>query len=152
MKTLPLFALTLALSAPAAFANDHLTKIAGHARDLATDYRKMSDTLKDKNFAPVELKQELQEAESTLTQVRTLLAEYTATNPQFSGVQLKDWKLTQDLVTLLELFHDRKNELLEESNAQKKRGEIRAHSQGLLNRANMLEAAALRLTGANSGS
>jgi hypothetical protein len=152
MKTLPLFALTLALTAPAAFANDPLTQIAGQARELAADYRKMSDTLKNKNFAPAELKQELQESEAALTQIRTLLAEFSSTHPQFTTAQRKDWKLTQDLVALLGIFHDRKNELLEESNAQKKRGEIRAHTQGLVTRATMLEAAVLRLTGANAGS
>lgn len=152
MKTLPLFALTLALTAPAAFASDHLTQIAGHARELAADYRKMSDTLKNKNFAPAELKQELQESEAALTQIRALLADFSATSPQFNAAQHKDWQMTQDLVTLLGIFHERKNELLDESNAQKKRAQIRAHSQGLVHRANMLEATVLRLTSANSGS
>ncbi len=150
MKNVRQLALTLALTASAAFANDHLTKIADHARNLATDYRRMADTLKNKDFAPHELKQELQEAEAALSNVKTLLAEYSATGPNLNAAQQKDWQLTQDLVTLLDIFHGSKTELLSEANAQKKRSDIRAHALGLLTRATMLEATVKRLPGTKS--
>lgn len=152
MKDVALFTFVMTLTAQAVFASDHLSKIAAHARDLATDYSKMSVTLKNKNFAPAELKQELQDAEATLAQVRALVAEYGATTPQLNAAQLKDWKLTQDLVALLGIFHNSKIELLDLANAQKKRGELRSQSQALKTRAKMLEAAVLRLSGANTGS
>ncbi len=150
MKTLSSIALTLALTASAAFANDHLTQIAGHARELAADYGKMTQTLKNKNFAPAELQQELQAADSDLGTIKTLMAEYAATEPKLNAAQAKDWKLTQDLVVLLDVFQTVKSELLAGDSPTSKRKEIQAHSQGLVTRAKMLEKTAMRLAGSGS--
>jgi hypothetical protein len=140
-------ALTLTLSASAALANDHLNQIATHARGLAEDYRKMTVTLKDKNFPASDLKQELQEADAELDKVKGLLSEFTATNPSFSGTQQKDWKMVQDLVKLLEIFQDRKTELLSGDNPHKQRKSIQAEAEALVTRASLLQQAALRLAG-----
>jgi hypothetical protein len=150
MNKLNTLALTLALTASAAFANDHLTQVAAHARGLAEDYRKMTITLKDKTFAPAELQKELQAADSDLGKIKTLLAEYAATGPKWNAAQAKDWQLTQDLVVLLDIFHTRKSDLLTGDNPSKKRKEIRTEAQGLMTRATLLEQAAKRL--ASSGS
>lgn len=150
MKTIRTLALTLAFTASAAFANDHLTQIAGHARELAQDYGKMTQTLKNKNFAPQELLQQVQAVDADVAKIKTLLGEFAATNPEFSALQAKDWKLTQDLVVLLDVFHNRKTELLSGTNAQQDRKKILAESQAVVTRATMLEKAALRLAGSGS--
>ena len=147
MKHVLTLALTLTLSASAALANDHLNQIASHARGLAEDYRKMTVTLKDKKFPAADLKQELQEADAQLDKVKGLLSEFSATNPNFSGVQQKDWQMVQDLVKLLEVFQDRKVELLSGDNPHKQRKNIRNHAEALVTRASLLEQAALRLAG-----
>ena len=148
MKHVLTLALTLTLSASAALANDHLNQIASHARGLAEDYRKMTVTLKDKKFPAGDLKQELQEADTELEKVKGLLSEFSATNPNFSGVQQqKDWQMVQDLVKLLEIFQDRKVELLSGDNPHKQRKSIRDHAAALVTRASLLEQAALRLAG-----
>lgn len=147
MKHVLTLALTLTLSASAALANDHLNQIASHARGLADDYRKMTVTLKNKNFPVADLKQELQEADAALDKVNGLLTEYSASNPSFNAAQQKDWKLVQDLVKLLEVFQDGKTELLSGDNPHKQRSKIQRHAEALVTRASLLEQAALRLAG-----
>jgi hypothetical protein len=150
MNKITTLALSLALSASAAFANDQLVQVAAHARDLAEDYRKMSVTLKDKNFAPADLQQELQAADTDLGKIKTLLADYAASSPKWNDAQLKDWKRAQDLVVLLDVFHTRKADLLTGDNPIKKRKQIRLEAQSLETRATMLEQAAKRLAGSGS--
>ena len=80
--------------------------------------------------------------------VKGLLSEFSATNPNFSGMQQqKDWQMVQDLVKLLEIFQDRKVELLSGDNPHKQRKSIRDHAEALVTRASLLEQAALRLAG-----
>jgi len=150
MKTMHNLALAVALTASAAFADNQLSQVAAHARDLAEDYRKMTVTLKDKNFAPAELQKELEAADSDLGTIKTLLAEYAATDPKWSASQAKDWKLTQDLVAVLDIFQTRKSDLLAGDNPTKKRKEIQSEAQGLLTRATLLEQTAKRLAGGGS--
>jgi hypothetical protein len=153
MRNVTMLVVSLACSASMALANDPLTQIAQHARELASDYRKMTVTLKDKNFATQDLQEELREADVALAKVKELLAEHAATNPAYLGSKQKDWKLTQDLVTLLNIFQSRKAELLAGDNPHKKRNTIRDEAQGLVTRATMLEKAALRLAAPeNTGS
>jgi ABC-type transporter Mla subunit MlaD len=147
MKNITSLAMMLALSASAAFASDHLNQIANHARELATDYRKMTVTLKDKNFAAHELRQELKDADEALAQVKELVGQYEATQPNLNAAQQKEWKKLQDLVALLAIFQDRKNELLSDSNPQKQRKSAQAEAQALVTRATMLEQTARRLAG-----
>jgi seryl-tRNA synthetase len=145
MKNLMTLALTLTLTASAALAGDHMSQIANHARDLATDYRKMTVTLKDKRFPTQDLQQEMKEADVALAKVKELVAEYAAMNPNLSAAQQKDWKMVQDLVTLLTVFQDRKTELLAGDNPHKKRGVIQGEALALVTRATLLEQTALRL-------
>jgi hypothetical protein len=147
MKNVMTLALTLAISASAAFANDHLSQIASHARDLASDYRKMTVTLKNKNFPAADLRQELQDAEAEVSKLKALVDEYGATSPNLNDIQQKDWKQVQNLVKLLEVFQDRKSELLAGDNPHKQRNKIHAEAQALVTRATLLEQAALRLAG-----
>jgi hypothetical protein len=147
MKHLMTLAMTLTMTASAAWADDHMNQIANHARDLATDYRKMTVTLKDKKFPPQDLQQELKEADAALAKVKDLVADYAATNPSLNAVQQKDWKMVQDLVALLTLFQNRKAELLAGDNPHKKRGVIQGEALGLVTRATLLEQTALRLAG-----
>lgn len=145
MKTINTLALTLALTASVAFANDHMTQIAAEARELASDYKKMTVTLKDKNFPERELQEELKAAEAELEKIRGHMREFSAAAPTLTPAQMKDWKLAQDLVELLDLFHGRKAVLLENDNPHKKRSELRAEAQALVTRAVMLADAAGRL-------
>jgi len=145
MNTMKNLALTLAFTASAAFANDHVTQAATQARELAADYRKMTLTLKDKNFATQELQQELKEADDALAKIKTLLADYGATNPQLNAAQQKEWKRAQDLMALLEVFHGRKANLLEGDNPHKRRTAILQEAQALVTRADLLEKAVQRL-------
>lgn len=145
MKTLQYLAMTVTLTASSAFASEHLNQVASHAREMAADYKKMTETLKNKNFPVAELRQEIQDAEEALEKVKTLLAEFQSAHPSVAAAQSKDWKLTQDLVTLLGIFHDRKAELLSGDNPHQKRSSIRNEAQGLVTRATMLEQAVMRL-------
>ena len=152
MKNVMTLALTLALSASAAFAADHMTQVAAEARELASDYRKMTVTLKNKNFPAQELRDEMKDAEIALTKVKGLVNKYQASNPSLTAAQQKDWKLVQDLVALMAIFQNRKTELLDSGDPHKKRGSIQAEAQALVTRATLLEQAALRLAGGKLGS
>ncbi len=122
-------ALTLALTASAAFANDHMTQIAAEARELRSDYQKMTVTLKNKNFPERELQDELKLAEEELEKIRGHMTQFEASKPTLTPAQAKDWKTTQDLVVLLDIFHGRKAVLLEGDNPHKRRGELRAEAR-----------------------
>lgn len=146
MKTVKTLALTLALTASAAFANDHMTQIAAEARELAADYKKMTITLKDKNFPERELQEELKVAEMELEKIQAHMVQFGALGLTLTPAQVKDWKTAQDLVQLLDVFHGRKSVLLEGGDPHKNRAQLLAEAQGLLTRANMLADVAKRLS------
>lgn len=139
-------ALTLALSATAALANDHMKEIAAEARELGSDYQKMAKTLKDKNFPERELLEELKLAETELEKIQGHMSAFQASKPALGPAQTKDWKTTQDLVQLLDIFHGRKAVLLEGDNPHKRRADLLAEAQALVTRANMLVQTATRLS------
>lgn len=146
MKRMTTLAVTLALSAAAALANDHMTQIATEARELASDYRKMTATLKDKNFPERELQEELKAADVELEKIRGHMAQFEAAKLTLTPAQAKDWKRVQDLVLLLDVFHGRKAVLLEGDNPHRRRNELRAEAQALLTRATGLAETARRLS------
>ena len=146
MKTITTFAMTLALTASAAFANDHMIQVAAEARELASDYKKMTITLKDKNFPERELQEELKAAENELEKIEGHMMEFSVAALTLTPSQSKDWKLAQDLVKLLDIFHGRKSVLLEGGDPHKKRSAILAEAQALLTRANTLADVAKRLS------
>jgi hypothetical protein len=146
MKTMNALALTLAITASAAFANDHMTQIAAEARELASDYKKMTITLQDKNFPERELQEELKVAEIELEKIQGHMGQFSEAAPILNAAQVKDWKTAQDLVQLLDIFHGRKSVLLEGGDPHTNRAKLLAEAQALLTRANMLADVAKRLS------
>jgi hypothetical protein len=67
-----------------------------------------------------------------------LIAEFEATNPQFSAAEGAQWKLVKEKVQILEIFHDQKKKLANED-FERNRNLIRAHANGVAMRAERLQ-------------
>jgi cytochrome c556 len=138
-------AITLALTASAVFANDHLNQIAGTAKELQSDFSMMAQTLKNKNFAAEELKRELEALRGHVDQLKATADEFEAANPSLSGQHEKDWKLAKELIALVDIFHSQKAEMLNGDNPAKNRKMLKAQAEGLAKRSTVLRETALRL-------
>lgn len=137
-------AMTLALTASAVFANDHLNQIAGTAKELQSDFSRMAQTLKNKNFAAEELKRELEALRGHVDQLKATAEEFEAANPNLTGQHEKDWKMAKELIALVDIFHSQKAELLND-NPAKNRKMLKAQAEGLAKRSTVLRDTALRL-------
>ena len=126
LKTL---AMTLALTASAVLANDALTAITDHAKDLQGDYARMAQTLKNKDFALQDLQRDLNAIGEQLEQLQTLASQFEESAASLTDAQRKHWEGTKEVITLLDIFHDRKSEMLNGDNPRKKRKELKNEAE-----------------------
>jgi hypothetical protein len=147
MKTIHTLALTLALSATAAMANDHLSQIRDHARSLEQEFRGIQMTVKSKDFQPEAVRSRLEAAGAGVEKLKELVAGVESSNSAVTANP--EWKRTKDLVTLLEVFHGRKADLLQ-GDPRKNRSMLKATAEGLAQRAAMLQKSAGKLLSSGS--
>jgi hypothetical protein len=147
MNTIRRIALTLAVSATAALANDNLTQIRDHARSLEQEFRGMQTAVKSKNFQADELRGRLEATGAGVQKLKDLVAGVEASSPNV--VSNPEWKRTKDLVQLLDVFHGRKAELLQ-GDALKNRSMLKVTAQGLAERAVLLQKSADKLMSSGS--
>lgn len=144
MRTALQLVIALSLASTAAFANEHLKEIAGSAKTLHQEFLQIRTVLKSKDFSADTLRQNLTQIEPHLTQLRTLASKFEETKPALSGEVAKQWNTTKEMIELLNMFHQRKAELLQE-NPSKNRGLLRLEAERLAHRANVLHQSANRL-------
>lgn len=123
-------------------ANDPLRAISDHARNLQTNAQEINQGLKKKALSPEDLKAKLDKSSSSLEQLKTAVAQLESSNVNVASMG-PDWKLLKEKVQLLEIFHERKSELL--SDVSRNRSMIRAHAEGIAKRAAMLDQTVSRL-------
>ncbi len=153
MKTISRIATVMVFAASAAFANDHLNQIATHARSLETEFRQLSVVLKSKNFDSGLVQSRLAAADLDIEKLKGLSAEFEQSHPQLGASGQSEWRQTKDLIHLIDLFHGAKSDLMNQ-NPYKNRSMLKAHADGLAQRAAGLQKVADRLakTLSSSGS
>jgi len=118
-----------------------LNSIMEHAKSVRMDAQQISTALKSKNFDTNEVKNKIEATQGRINNLKEAVAAYEAANP--GAVNSENWKAVKDRVTLLEIFASRKAELL--TDAQRNRGMLRAHADGIVKRAVSLQETAARL-------
>ena len=111
--------MTLAFTAVAAFANDHLMQIRDHARGLEQEFRGMKEIVNSKPFRSVELESRVATTAAGVDKLKGLWADFEASNPHLTKGE--DWKTAKEMVALIDMFHAQKSQLLG-PDAHKKRG------------------------------
>lgn len=134
MKTVSKITITLVLTAVGAFANEHLTQIRDHAKDLEQGFRGIQTVVRDKNFDESALRTRMDATSATVDKLKTLAAEFETANPTVAASP--DWKTAKERIVLIEIFRNEKEKLM--GDAKKQRGMIKAHAEGMARRAAML--------------
>lgn len=142
-KTLTLMTMALAAAMatatePGAGASSPLRELMSEAKAFEMQAREASQMLKKKNFDVTALQQALDQKGETLGKLQSLAAAHEASATNTTAAQQKDWEAVKMKIQLLEIFHGTKNELVAQD-ANKNRGLLRAHAQGLAVRAEALQ-------------
>jgi len=140
MNTATKLTMTLAITAVGAFANDQLIGIRDHARDLEREFRGIHEVVKDKKFNVADLQSRVEWTAGHVEKLKTLVAEFETANPNAATNQ--DWKQAKDFVTLIDMFHAQKAQIVTEGG--KNRSMLKVHALGLAKRAAMLQQSADR--------
>ena len=137
-------AITTVLAASAAFANEHLTQIRDQAGKLGQEFRDIHVTVKNKNFNTVEVQNRVNAIDADIESLKKSAAAFEAAKHSLTANGDKDWKLSKDIIHLIDVFHEQKSQLLS-GDPKKMRSMIRAQVDGLAKRASMLQETSNRL-------
>ena len=122
-----------------------LGEIGTHARALQKEAAAMSQQLKNKQVDKQLLEQKLAAVEENINKLRELVAGVEASNPELTPAQKQSWELVKTKVELLNIFASYKKDLVAKEDIRKKRTLLRAHANGIAQRAAMLEQTASRI-------
>jgi len=134
--------MTLAFTSIVAFANDHLIQIRDQARGLEREFRGIHTTARSKQFDMAEMQARIEATSSGVDKLKTLVGGFESQSPHLATGA--DWKKTKDLVTLIDIFHTQKVQLLGPDGIRNK-GLLKSHADGLAKRAFALQESADRL-------
>ena len=137
-------AIATVLAASATFANEHLTQIRDQAGKLGQEFRDIGVTVKNKNFNTVEVQNRVNAIDTDIESLKKSAAEFEAANHSLTANGDKDWKLSKDIIHLIDVFHERKSQMLS-GDPKKMRSLIRAQAEGLVKRASTLQETSNRL-------
>jgi hypothetical protein len=147
MKTILSLTAAFAFAATGATADTHtFQSIISDAVKIQRDAQEISMQLKNKqpDFEAVKAKSEA--LSNDIKELRSDLAAFESTNPNLTGQQKKDWELVKTKAELLLIFSDQKNSLLSDGDVKKNRSMLRAYSDGIAKRAELLQQTAKRLS------
>lgn len=146
MKVSLQFCGVMLLAASSALALDK--EIAGRmieaSQRLETDAKAISLALKSKNVAVDEVHKRMGQMDADMAKLQESVSEVEATAPEMSDRDKRDWELVKTKVKLLEVFHTNKKTLVAED-VMKNRTMIRAHADGVAQRAVKLRQTAVGL-------
>lgn len=134
----------LVASPAAALEKEFVGRILESAKSIERDASAVSQALKVKKFDSADLHKKIDEMAADINKLQDLIKEFEAGHSQLSGRDRTDWQLVKDKVQLLEIFNQRKKTLAEED-FEKNRSMIRAHANGVTQRAQKLQATAMTL-------
>jgi hypothetical protein len=146
MKTLVSTITGLALAAFVAQADSNtFQSIIGDAARIQTDSKAISAQLKGKapDFELVKTKSA--ELSKDIKDLQRDLESFEATHPNLTAEQKKNWELVKTKAQLLLIFSDTKSSLLASGDPQKNKSMLRAYSDGIAERALMLQETAKKL-------
>ena len=141
-------AIATVLAASAAFANEHLTQIRDQAGKLAKEFRNIGVMVENKNFNTVEVQNRVNAIDADIESLKKSAAEFEAANHSLTANGDKDWKLSKDIIHLIDVFHEQKSQMLS-GDPKKMRSLIRSQAEGLAKRASMLQETSNRLLRTN---
>jgi hypothetical protein len=139
-----LLLITTALAAPALRADTHLTQIRDRAVKLNNDFKAVDRELRSKQFNLATVTGKVDLIDEDINQLKRLSSSFEASNPKLNPTAVKEWQSIKETIALLDIFHDRKAEMLK-GDVGKVRGQIRAQSQNLSIRALHLEKTSAQL-------
>jgi len=146
MKTTLNTLAVLAFAATAAMADTNTYQsIIGDAAKIQRDAEAISGHLKSKALDADAVKTKSTDLNKDIQSLRADLAAFEATNPSLTAEQKKHWELVKTKAELLLIFSDAKGKLLDSSDVQKNRSMLRAFSDGIAKRAQMLQQTAKKL-------
>jgi len=148
MTTIRTFAVGIAFTATAVFANDQLAQMRDHARELESEFRGLHTAVKAKSVQEAELRNRLEAAGANVDRLKAMAEQVEASHAGL--VQGEDWKRARQVITLLDIFHDQKEKLVADG-IGRNRGLIKAHAEGLAKRAAMLHESMTRMLGTAGG-
>jgi hypothetical protein len=137
---------SLAFAATAATADTNTFQaIIGDAAKIQRDAEAISSQLKVKTPDFEMVKSKSGELNKDIKELREDLEKFESSSPNLSAEQKKHWDLVKTKAELLLVFSDQKNSLLSSGDPQKNRSMLRAYSDGIARRAQMLQQTAMKL-------
>ena len=133
-----------ALALPSVHQAKSFDSIATDAAKIQRDAEELSNNLKAKTVDEAKVKADITALGDDIIKLRKDVETIDASASSFNEVQKKDWELVKTKVQLLNIFYDRKAELMSQD-FRKHRSLLRAHAKGIAKRAAMLQQTASRL-------
>lgn len=122
----------------AALDKEFTTQLLESARNIEREATTVSAVLKTRRFDANDVRTKIDAMSGDLAKLQELVDKFEKEHPQLSERDQSDWKLVKDKVQLLEIFHQQKKKLASED-IGKNRSLIRAHSDGVAQRAAKLQ-------------
>lgn len=146
MRTMVHTGLLLALAAVSASALDKefVDQMMTSAKNIERDAGVVRDALKPKQVDASGLREKIDAMSADLNKLQELVNHFESTHPSLSGRDLADWKMVKDKVQLLEIFHGQKKALAA-GDLSKNRSMLRAHANGVAERAAKLQQSVMKL-------
>lgn len=142
MKTLTLL-LAAALAVPA-YSDSRFTGIGEDAGKIHLDATQLSRNLKAKVVDESKVKADITALGENILKLRKDVESMDASLDSLTSAQKKDWELIKTKVQLLNIFYDRKTELLA-GDFKKNRSMLRVHADGIAKRAALLRETAMKM-------
>jgi hypothetical protein len=115
------------------------------AQNIQRDANLVSAATKGKKIDAEHVQRTIHAMSADVAALHKLVADFEATNPQFSTSEGAHWTLVKEKVQLLKIFHGQKKKLASED-FSRNRSLIRAHADGVAKRAQMLQQTLAKLT------
>lgn len=146
MRTMLTAISTLAFAAIAVSADTNTYQsIISDAARIQQDAQAISAQLKGKSPDFEMVKTKSTDLNKDIQELRSDLDKFEATNPNLTPDQKKEWELVKTKAQLLLVFSDAKSDLLNSGDPQKNKNLLKAYSDGIVNRAAMLQETAKKL-------
>ncbi len=135
MKIINLLTFAVGLTAMNAAANDHLGVIRDHATVLHREFRGIEQLAKKKSTPITDLQTRVNATAERVEQLKKAVTDFESASPHLTAHP--DWKRAKELVTLIDVYHSLKAQLLA-GGSVKDRGLLKAHAGGLARRSSVL--------------
>jgi len=143
MKTLTILFAIATLALPA-YSDTRFSVIGEDAGKIQLDATELSKDLKAKVLDESKVKADIAALGQDIIKLRKDVETIDASLNSLTAEQKKDWELIKTKVQLLNIFYDRKTDLLQ-GDLKKNRSMLRAHADGIAKRAALLRETAMKM-------